>query len=581
MNMKNYLNLFLCAAAVCTLGACSENENMPGGAPAGSGIPLIPAVSADSWNTPAGALTRAGGDTDLPVLLAEGGELKVRLLQLGTDGTPDGNSAQQNRFQIDADGKLVRLAESTEKGDTHQDLNVPEEGDYYFNLTGLVNCTLDNIPLRGFIDLKGKAGAEGDAAFVQTVGKDGKVTFASKFVSAALRVVAKSSDKGAYAGSDITVTLQNQTDYNNAPAEVKTLTAAAPTAIWGDLLPEVNHAKDTEVMRIAVDGKTYKVLSPGFNMLARRLYTFNVLVGATGVVGVELESGTGVADFTPVEVVPAEAEALIPPSPIAEGGKVYSLNGYWVTAPEVGTKTYPWNSDTGSTAASNLCDRRGGCWRLPTMKDFEAMAGWTVIWPYSDEVGTDAKDVLPDKEAWSAAFPSGSYWSSTVRASDSKLGMIRTYVGNVNYNWAEKSTPMSVRCVWRQDEDHPLYNGQEPVLLDIPNCTPYYVAPENVVAGDEWNNIDFDNVCPEGWYVPTKEDFLAMTGLTVNTIAPDNFAAISAAFPVGIYWSSSSTDEERERFAWTLGVNGEGTSYIDRDEKEWSGNQVRCVRIKG
>lgn len=50
-----------------------------------------------------------------------------------------------------------------------------------------------------------------------------------------------------------------------------------------------------------------------------------------------------------------------------------------------------------------------GNWRIPTMKDFEKMAGWTETWPWSQDAGTDFKQVLSNEDIWYTAFGRGGY----------------------------------------------------------------------------------------------------------------------------------------------------------------------------
>ena len=140
---------------------------------------------------------------------------------------------------------------------------------------------------------------------------------------------------------------------------------------------------------------------------------------------------------------------LLLPAPIAPGNTVYAVNGYYVTAPDADEKKeYQWaSSGTATAMTSDPCAGHGN-WRMPTMEDFEKMAGWTATWPWSQAVGTAAKEILSDKDAWNAAFPSGSYWSSVARTSDSNAWrMYSLGAGKALYNSYTKTTSYPVRCV--------------------------------------------------------------------------------------------------------------------------------------
>lgn len=112
---------------------------------------------------------------------------------------------------------------------------------------------------------------------------------------------------------------------------------------------------------------------------------------------------------------------LLPIDPIVPGNAVYAVNGYWVTAPGAEDATYQWASSITATVMDNdPCTGNGG-WRMPTMEDFEKMAGLTLTWPWSQGVSTAYKDVLSDFTAWHAAFPHGvnDYWSSVIKSESS------------------------------------------------------------------------------------------------------------------------------------------------------------------
>ena len=121
------------------------------------------------------------------------------------------------------------------------------------------------------------------------------------------------------------------------------------------------------------------------------------------------------------------------------------------------------------------------------------------------------------------------------------------------------------------------YEGTTSNLLEIDGQTAYYVAPVDAGTDIEWGNIDFNTICPKGWHVPTKDEFVAMTGIPADDASHgDNNDAIKAVFPAGgNYWSST----ESGLGAWYLYVNTDGTSYIYAYIKT-SSYRVRCVRAK-
>ncbi|WP_250709077.1 fimbrillin family protein [Bacteroides fragilis] len=123
-----------------------------------------------------------------------------------------------------------------------------------------------------------------------------------------------------------------------------------------------------------------------------------------------------------------------------------------------------------------------------------------------------------------------------------------------------------------------LYEGQPANLLAIAGLVAYYVAPVDAGTDIQWGNVDFKTICPKGWHVPTKDEFVAMTGIPADDASHgDNNDAIKAVFPAGgSYWSST---EELDSGAWYFYVNTDGTSYIYAYSKT-SSFQVRCVRKK-
>lgn len=152
------------------------------------------------------------------------------------------------------------------------------------------------------------------------------------------------------------------------------------------------------------------------------------------------------------EVDPDSRPDLLPVPPIVPGNTVYEVNGYWVTAPDGDEKKlYAWaSSSSASIMESDPCAGYGN-WRMPTMKDFEKMAGWTISWPWSQEVTGDAQNIASNTTRWGAAFPSGRYWSSVARTPEHGAWYMNSF-GNdaAYYHWDINRSIYYVRCVQKK-----------------------------------------------------------------------------------------------------------------------------------
>ena len=131
---------------------------------------------------------------------------------------------------------------------------------------------------------------------------------------------------------------------------------------------------------------------------------------------------------------------------------------------------------------------------------------------------------------------------------------------------------------WGEETDiiiPPLYNGKPANLLAIPGQTAYWVAPEDASTNIKWNN-HLSDLCPAGWHVPTKDEFLAMTGLPDDGgWHKDNYDAIGKVF-YSRYWSSTESGSS----AWVLDLSRYNQiSSIYANGKTGTYN-VRCVRVK-
>lgn len=415
--MRKDIKLMTLGAALLLLAACTQDDTAPG-ALSEDGIELTPAVGlAAGWS--AGTTTRA--DQKVPVTLAAGGKIMMFVAGVTADDKPDNATMQANYFEVTADGKLSRLPFSGEAGETEDMLNVPAAGQYFVGGAGEANLTTEGITYRAYI---------GNDGTKVTIGGNGKVAWTASIMSGALRLNIKGTDGAAYAGADVSATLKTVTQYENGGFEVKTLTAAAPSVIWGDIDSGSSVAAGTQLLELVVDGTTYKVSAPRqISFTDGRLYTFNVRVGATGI----------------------------------------------------------------TVSSDDL-----------SIGDFEVQAS----------TGTEA-DIVH-------------------------------------------------------------YKGMAPHLLAIPGCTAYWVAPENAAYVD-WASVDLNTICPAGWHVPTKDEFLAMTGLpSGESESENNFAAISAVFPDAAYRSTTVYDMT---ISTALIVNSvAGKASVANEEND--GMVIRCVRKK-
>ena len=145
---------------------------------------------------------------------------------------------------------------------------------------------------------------------------------------------------------------------------------------------------------------------------------------------------------------------LLPPPAIVPGNSVYLVNGYYVTAPDAneGTK-YTW--DAANHVTIGPCVGHGD-WRMPTMKDFEKMAGWSTINPWTPDMQApgNIQDMVligSDPIDWFNAFPEGPYWASD-KKTDTAVWSITSSASDEKALYMVRSNSMSyfVRCVQPQ-----------------------------------------------------------------------------------------------------------------------------------
>lgn len=152
---------------------------------------------------------------------------------------------------------------------------------------------------------------------------------------------------------------------------------------------------------------------------------------------------------------PESKPDLLAPDPIVAGNTVWKVNGYYVTAPDADVnKVYHWAATDGATQMDfDPCAGKGD-WRMPTMYDFQNIAGWTTTLPWSPNVSIGVEtDVTSDTNAWLNAFPGGDYWSSVVYAADeTKAWCMRSEGSGTAYygSLIKTSNVNHIRCVQKR-----------------------------------------------------------------------------------------------------------------------------------
>lgn len=577
MNMKKRNQLYALGLALlftAAFPACTQNDDEPGGQQPEGKIILSPAVALEGWNGPGGTDTRA--DQQQPFTLAAGGKLLVGILKVkegGLELDPD-YSPQMNYFTVTDDGKLSRLPFSgTDDNETEAPLNIPTPGEYGITVFADVIGTLaDGVSFKTHIDTQG-------GARMASIAADGKFSISCKIRSAGLRLNVKSHQGGAYSGADITANLKNLTaySYSDSDLEEKILTADSPHAMWGDLRAADVTASGTVLFELAVAGKNYTVKAPRqITWSEGRLYTFNVRVGATSII--VSSDDLSVGDFEVEQGTNAEAEY----TPFTVNGhEALPVNGYWVAdaSPE-GEENVTYQT---TMAVRDICPAG---WRLPTQTDYEIMSGIASLNSSGQTISADAR------AEFVAAFPyySDSYRGCYYGAFRGRL-LDRFFINQAETTLLVEGDGVSsstedddklikgggyrVRCV--REMNVPLYNGLKPILLASPGQPAYYVAPENAATNVKWEGFDFGSICPEGWRVPTVDDFVAMIGMQAGVGTSQNFGTVSAAFPPDNgYWSSTPVDDTK---AWQMFLTSPSSNQLGiyRNAKTDECN-VRCIR---
>ena len=182
----------------------------------------------------------------------------------------------------------------------------------------------------------------------------------------------------------------------------------------------------------------------------------------------------------------------------------------------------------------------------------------------SNGTSDPAKPVI-NHSTQTVKLPAGDLAKGTAHKYTFTIGMNEVKVSQSVEDWGEE-----------KDYPYPLYNGKKPNLLAIPGKTAYWVAPEDA-AKSTWND-HLDNSCPEGWHVPTKDEFVAMTGIPDDKrYHTDYYDAITKAFPTNNYYWSTTDSGSNAYFFYIDG--SESKSIIFANAKTYN-CKVRCVRVE-
>ena len=431
---QNIRQIFFVTAALLLMTAinlgvtsCSQANEEPGGTLPEGRITLVPTVApVTAWSTTDGAADTRADATVFATLT--GGEVWIGLFT--ADDEP--KLLGCNYYSVSAEGKLTRLPFNSRPNETEAPLSVDAPGQYVASSEGEeVTLTTDGISYR--------AAVRNEVAVV-TIGTDGKLSMSFPIESSGLRLNVEHTDGTAYTGADVTATLKSVSQCSGKAFDVKTLTAAAPTGIWGDIgQTSIVNAGDPLLELSVSGGKTYRVLAPRQISFSRaRLYTFNVRVGATGIT--VSSDDLGIADFEAQAVTDAEAE----PVPLYNGAipNLLAISGqtaYWVAPVDAKNASGSVDMTWAEAMATGVCPAG---WHVPTMNDFATMTGITEM----------NRPVRTNYDAIKVAFPIGSssinYWSSTESGNNSYVWELSVFTdGQLGFYDLPKTNSYRVRCV--------------------------------------------------------------------------------------------------------------------------------------
>ena len=425
--------LLLMAATALVVTSCTQDNDEPGNTLPEGKITLVPTVApVTAWSTADGANESPNVAQKLmspPTSEASliGGEVWIALSTTG--GAPQ--SLGCNYYSVSADGKLTRLPFNSRPNETEAPLSVDVPGQYTASGEGEVTLTTLGISHRAYVC---------NETSVVTIGTDGKFSMSFPIASGGLCLNVKNTEGTAYTGADVTATLKTVSQCSGKAFDVKTLTAADPTGMWGDIEHTSSVTAGDPLLELAVSGgKTYRVLAPRqITFTAARLYTFNVRVGATGIT--VSSDDLGIADFEAVAVTNAEAE----PAPLYNGAMpnllaIAGKTAYWVAPVDAKNASGSVDMTWAEAMATDVCPAG---WHVPTMNDFAAMTGITEM----------NRPVKTNYDAIKVVFPIGSsdinYWSSTESGNNSYVWELGVFTdGQLGFYDLPKTNPYRVRCV--------------------------------------------------------------------------------------------------------------------------------------
>lgn len=573
MNMKKKNQLYTLGLALlftAAFPACTQHDDEPGGQQPEGRILLSPAVGLEGWNKPGGADTRV--DQAIAVALAPGGVLSVMLQTVTESGDKPAEAGKQmNRFEVTDAGKLSRIAYSGAEHETETALNIAAPGDYFVTTGGTANCVLDGITFRTVI-------GTADGAQKIDIDNAGKLSIPCVLFSGGLRLNVKDEDGSDYTSVDVTANLKNVQVYGSDTFEEKTLTAAAASALWGDIDPASSVAAGNTLMELAAGGQKYDVKAPRQITFGKgRLYTFNVRVGATSII--VSSDDLAIADFE----VEASTDVDMVVTPSLNGHQAWAVNSYWAAdASPAGRDNVRYAATSG---LRRVCPAG---WKLPSIMDIESMAG--VKFPDNNvEVN------IPDdkKTDLIAAFP---FYFTGARSQGFYFGAFESeehpFLVRFTLNEAQTTIRYTtdaatdkeltedsdagylIRCV--KEKDAPLYEGKTAGLLALSGAVPYYIAPVQLNSGINvaWTNIN-NYTCPPGWYIPSKEDVEAMLGTHANGPIPEFADAIIEG---GVEFWTSTEKPEDPNMAFKVTTSGGSVGLLPYPKGTTTG--LRCVRRK-
>lgn len=216
-----------------------------------------------------------------------------------------------------------------------------------------------------------------------------------------------------------------------------------------------------------------------------------------------------------------------------------------------------------------------GNYKLPTRAVLNHMAG----------ISLTGSGVTVNNSAFLAAFPDNSggtygtsYWLSD---EDSSTGMAYclTVQGTLaTVDTQNKTASLRVRYF---KFDTPEFSGLASTLIALGgDKTPVYVAPVNTYNDVQFKYANFApdgaGMCPAGWNVPTKDEVMAIFGMTGTEWPEDVSTDILKGWPAGTYWTQTRYNDTR---GWSFTVMADGKVTVEKKNEDTSA-AARCVKMK-